>query len=65
LVIQTDATAWTYGTASILDNTASPNATTVVPVPEPSSAGAMLLGLGALVCSWRAKHVWSIKRNQL
>ena len=47
LVVQTDSSAWTYGNATVLDSTGSPNVSTFAPVPEPSSFGLAGLGLAA------------------
>jgi len=54
LVIQTDATAWHFDTASVIDSVGTA-VTTISPVPEPTSLTFFLLGLGALVCSWRLR----------
>jgi hypothetical protein len=48
LVVQTDAGAWTYGNATVLDSTGSPSILILAPVPEPSSLGLAGLGLAAL-----------------
>jgi hypothetical protein len=57
LVVQTDATAWHFDTASVIDNvgTAVTTISPTSPVPEPTSVTFFLLGIGALVCSWRLR----------
>jgi hypothetical protein len=49
LVVQTDASAWIFGNATVLDSTGSPNVQTLTPtaVPEPGSVELVALALGA------------------
>ena len=58
LIVQTDSQVFNVGTATVLDNTGSPNVAILAPgavvgVPEPTSAGFILLGLGVLASARR------------
>ena len=53
LVVQTSSQTFNIGTATVLDNTGSPNVAILAPVaivgtPEPASATFILLGMGVL-----------------
>jgi len=37
-----------------------PSQATLVPVPEPTTTVSCLLGLAALVCSWRLRRAWNV-----
>jgi hypothetical protein len=58
LIVQTDSQVFNVGTSTVLDNTGSPNVAILAPeafvgVPEPTSAGFILLGLGVLASARR------------
>jgi hypothetical protein len=58
LVIQTAVQVFNVGTSTVLDNTGSPHVAILSPatVPEPTSVGCFLLGLGALIFTRRFRH---------
>lgn len=51
-----DAAAHVQGLYGGSSTWIEPGQTIIVPVPEPPASGYFLLGLGALVCSWRIKR---------
>jgi len=58
LVVQTDAKAWTFGNATVLDMNGSPNISALTPttVPEPADIGLVALALGACAAYRRRKR---------
>lgn len=60
LIVQTSAEVFNIGTSTVLDNTGSPNVAILAPeavvgVPEPTSAGFILLGFSVLVYARRLR----------